>query len=593
MVVATALPGGARLSCARGGKAHATASPLRQPRPPTSSPAAAGCRPPRLTRPARPPPPSASSISASQADPSPPPSPSHPLIRLVALCPAGVASPVARGEATWAAVLAHEGLRLAWSDAAIALTVFEDEGTDGGAWDAAVARADGVVVASVPDDGATGAAARALLARPSLAAVPTVAPLGCGPALTTALWRSGGVRAYPTSMLGRAAAALPWSRTAAARAAAGIAAGLWARSHSDDALAALAVVLDAGGTPQPSVEALKGRGPCTLLCMLTHCREQVLACVTDPTCKAGLDALTAAPPGDAVAAYRAITSFECDAFSAFSLCVLQKHRCLGVDAEIPARPYHPPAASWRGQPLTHELAETIFVGWLAGGDPISWHVAAGQNPGALRGRWRERARARARAFSSPSPNLSPPPTSHVVPSSFPAFDQFPSQLQLFYYGAAKGAFWYDPVFQVETMDGRTLWRRRHYRVRRAAEPGTFHFSVLDSGVVSAEFWTIVAAADDLSWALFAYRGAAAASGQSYIGSVLCTRDGQWPAGSGARAAIKAALSAAGVEEWEMFETTTAPDALQTAPLGMDRSDAAADPIFGPSGGGRRKEPVEK
>jgi len=422
MVVATALPGGARLSCARGGKAHATASPLRQPRPPTSSPAAAGCRPPRLTRPARPPPPSASSISASQADPSPPPSPSHPLIRLVALCPAGVASPVARGEATWAAVLAHEGLRLAWSDAAIALTVFEDEGTDGGAWDAAVARADGVVVASVPDDGATGAAARALLARPSLAAVPTVAPLGCGPALTTALWRSGGVRAYPTSMLGRAAAALPWSRTAAARAAAGIAAGLWARSHSDDALAALAVVLDAGGTPQPSVEALKGRGPCTLLCMLTHCREQVLACVTDPTCKAGLDALTAAPPGDAVAAYRAITSFECDAFSAFSLCVLQKHRCLGVDAEIPARPYHPPAASWRGQPLTHELAETIFVGWLAGGDPISWHVAAGQNPGALT-REMERAGTRACAcflISIPKP---------LTPTHIPCRSVFLSSLR--------------------------------------------------------------------------------------------------------------------------------------------------------------------
>lgn len=137
------------------------------------------------------------------------------------------------------------------------------------------------------------------------------------------------------------------------------------------------------------------------------------------------------------------------------------------------------------------------------------------------------------------------------------------------------------------MDGRTLWRRRHYRVRRADAPGTFHFSVLDSGVVSAEFWTIVDAADDLSWALFAYRGAAAASGQAYVGSVLCTRDGVWPPGPGAAAAVRGALRRAGVEEWEMFPTTTAPDALTTAPLAINRADAAADPIFGPSGGGRR------
>ena len=293
----------------------------------------------------------------------------------MALCPANTPSPVAKGEASWAAVLAHEGLRLAWADAAVALFVLEDDGTTGEAWDAALRGADGLVVAAVPDDGPVGASARALLARPSLSAVPTVAPLGCGPALTAALWRSAGVRAYPTSPAGRLAGALPWTRTAAARTAAGIAAGLWARSHSDDALAALAVVLDAAGTPQPSVAALKGRGPGTLLCMLTHCREQVLACVTDPTCKAGLDALAAAPPGDAVAAYRAITSFECDAFSAFSLCVLQKHRCLGVHADIPSRPYHPPLDAWRGKALTHEAAERIFVGWLAEGDPISWHVA--------------------------------------------------------------------------------------------------------------------------------------------------------------------------------------------------------------------------
>lgn len=37
--------------------------------------------------------------------------------------------------------------------------------------------------------------------------------------------------------------------------------------------------------------------------------------------------------------------------------------------------------------------------------------------------------------------------------------------------------------------------------------------------------------DDLSWALFAYSGAASAAGQVYTGAVLCTPDGLWPAPS--------------------------------------------------------------
>lgn len=58
--------------------------------------------------------------------------------------------------------------------------------------------------------------------------------------------------------------------------------------------------------------------------------------------------------------------------------------------------------------------------------------------------------------------------------------------------------------------------------------GTFHFSVLDNGVISSEFWRIVDATDDLSWALFFYAGAASAAGQAYTGAVLATPDGAWP-----------------------------------------------------------------
>ena len=51
-------------------------------------------------------------------------------------------------------------------------------------------------------------------------------------------------------------------------------------------------------------------------------------------------------------------------------------------------------------------------------------------------------------------------------------------------------------------------------------PGTFHFSVLDNGVTSSEFWRIADCADDLSWALFYYAGAASVVGLTYRGAVL-------------------------------------------------------------------------
>lgn len=50
-------------------------------------------------------------------------------------------------------------------------------------------------------------------------------------------------------------------------------------------------------------------------------------------------------------------------------------------------------------------------------------------------------------------------------------------------------------------------------MRNGPEAGTFYLSVLDNGVTSSEFWTIVGAADDLSWIVFHYAGAAAAVGQ--------------------------------------------------------------------------------
>ena len=72
----------------------------------------------------------------------------------------------------------------------------------------------------------------------------------------------------------------------------------------------------------------------------------------------------------------------------------------------------------------------------------------------------------------------------------------------------------------------TLNRRRFgewlHCVRRAEEPGTFHFSVLDNGVTSKELWRIVLVEEDLSWGLFYYAGAASVVGQAYRGKCSIT-----------------------------------------------------------------------
>ncbi|CAI6007676.1 unnamed protein product [Closterium sp. NIES-65] len=287
-----------------------------------------------------------------------------------------------------------------------------------------------------------------------------------------------------------------------------------------------------------------------------------------------------------VCSYRCIVSYETPKFEAFSLCVLQKHNCLGMTAEIRDRPTVLPLTHLRGQPVTHERAEDIFVGWL-GQLPWSWRVVAGQNA---------------------------------------AYDQFPCQFQIFYRGKARGSVWYDPVFtphlcthlhsilpllplhplaiplhthsssrplhlfpiilptqthehpsneryEINTLDGRSLWRRRHYRVRRGKVPGTFTFTVLDNGVISEESWRIVDVTDDFQWALFYYSGAARAAGQSYTGAVLVSKDGEWP-GPEHAVRLKAALDRCGIKEWELYRVDNS--CCENAPLGLP--DDAPAPV---------------
>ncbi|KFK32859.1 hypothetical protein AALP_AA6G296200 [Arabis alpina] len=299
----------------------------------------------------------------------------------------------------------------------------------------------------------------------------------------------------------------------------------WERRNSDDIRFCLLVIINAYIRPVPVLQNLRSKGFSTLSCMVKNCGPQILNCLLDPNCRKALQCLNQCSPVDQVCSYRCIASYESPHFEAFSLCVLQKHNCLGLDAKIPEKPYVPPMTTFRGKELCHETAEDLFVGWLGDLD-WSWRVVAGQNP---------------------------------------AYDQFPCQYQLFYRGKGKSSFWYEPVFQVRTLEGKLVCRRRRYSVKRGKVPATFRFSVLDNGVVSNEFWTIVDVSDDLSWGLFHYNGAARVAGQSYTGAVLVTPDGSYPVEK-ERERLQCALEKCGIKEWELFAVDNC--SCENPPLGI-------------------------
>lgn len=299
----------------------------------------------------------------------------------------------------------------------------------------------------------------------------------------------------------------------------------WERHNSDDIRFCLLVIVNAYIRPVPILKNLRAQGFSTLNCMVKNCGPQILKCLLDPNCRKALQCLNQCSPVDQVCNYQCIASYESPILEEFSFCVLQKHNCLGLDARIPEKPFVPPMVKFKGAELSHEIAEDLFVGWLGSLD-WSWRVVGGQNP---------------------------------------AYDQFPCQYQLFYRGKAKGSFWYEPVFQVKTLDGELVWRRRKYRVKRGKVPGTFNFSVLDNGVVSNEFWTIVEVADDFSWGLFHYSGAARVAGQSYTGAVLVSPNGEYPS-ERERQRLVSSLDRCSIKEWELFNVDNC--SCQDPPLGL-------------------------
>jgi len=177
---------------------------------------------------------------------------------------------------------------------------------------------------------------------------------------------------------------------------------------------------------------------------------------------------------DQVGSYRVIVSRETPQLEDFSLCILQKNNVFGCDADILDNPRVPLIKRWQGRAVDQKAARAIFIG----------HFDCEE--------------------TDPSASQKLPWSWKIVTGANPAYDAFNAQHQLFYPSKkSKSALWYDPVFKVETLDGRQVWTKRHYRVtprevapdlrgENGTSAGAWTLSTLDNGVISKEFWTIVA-----------------------------------------------------------------------------------------------------
>ena len=229
--------------------------------------------------------------NATETTPSPSPSPTDGEVRLLAIV--GASSPshfgypalLSRPPPTWLEVFSHARDLLRWTDSAYVLDVVED-GDDiniesRNAYDIVVcvdARAE-VAAAAADLVARRGDTSLLSLGDASSAASPAVLRLRESPD------PGGNILSSLRSLLtrGRRETALLSS-----------VAELWKRRSADDLLYLLLVLIDALAreVPRVSMTASTSPTPDLLYCMLTNCGREVLACVSDPTCKAALDCLT-------------------------------------------------------------------------------------------------------------------------------------------------------------------------------------------------------------------------------------------------------------------------------------------------------------
>jgi len=418
----------------------------------------------------------------------------------------------------WMEVMSHMALRLTWVDPGFAMDVFSH---DAPLEDIAKSakNADVFIVVGVND------VQIATALRDVFASVPTGAALGCCSLLT----QESRVAFQPvTEMRAMEAKLVPWGQANKDLKLMDQVVSLFKRENHLDLLFLHLLLIDASGTRVAAVDINQDLNLGNVWCIAKNCNKQLFECYKNENCVKSLDCIDACGLNDQVCTYTCIRSYQNDQFQLLARCMLHKNNCLGNDAVRPALPEVMPMRNFRGQPLTHDVAEGIMQGHYGDGPdqrPYSWLAVAGQNP---------------------------------------AYDHFPCQYQIWYRGKAKNSFWYNPVFKVRTLEGEEVWRRSDYRCKRGDTPGTFYFSFMDNGVTSLEYWRVVDASDDLSWSLYYYAGAAKVAGQAYIGAVLATKDGTWPEAKHLPRIEKSLWEGCGVKLWEMCEVDNS--TCQGAPL---------------------------
>ena len=304
--------------------------------------------------------------------------------------------------------------RISWIDTALEMLVFtEDEFLSKG--EETSNAADVAIVIAVKDT----TVAQQLQRKNYLLDVPTLVSFDSAPEFET---RLGGLKVDPVDAVEKVLGTLPGSKRKEALKVLGLVNEAWARKSSDDVRFAILVLIDSYVTPVTVLKNLRATSLASVQCMIKNCRSQILACILDPDCRQALNCLQNCAPTDQVSSYRCIVSYESPKLEAFTLCVLQKHNCLGLSADILMRPDVQPLNAFRGDAVTHEIAEDLFIGWLGRPDPSVEEEGAGVN---MEYSWR------------------------VVAGQNAAYDQFPCQYQMFYRGKSKGSMWYDPVFQVQ------------------------------------------------------------------------------------------------------------------------------------------------
>ena len=419
------------------------------------------------------------------------------------------------GESThgpsWMEVMSHMAMRLTWVDPGFEMGVFAAD-ADVEEIAKAAQNADVFITIGITDE------TFATQLKQTLAGVPTGAALGSCDVLT----QESRIQFQPvTSMRQMGANLVPWGQANKDLRTMDQVFGLFKRENHLDLLFLHLLLIDASGTRVPAVDINQDLNISNVFCIASNCSKQLLKCYGNDLCKKSLDCIDNCGLNDQVCTYTCIRSYQNKEFEYLARCMLHSHNCLGNDAVRPELPEVMPMTHFRGEPLTHDAAEGIMQGWYGVGPdqkPYSWLAVAGQNP---------------------------------------AYDHFPCQYQIWYRGKARNSFWYNPVFKVQTLDGDEVWRRSDYRCKRGSTPGTFYFSFMDNGVTSLEYWRIVDAADDLSWSLYYYAGAAKVAGQAYIGAVLATKDGLWPDASELPRIEKSLWEGTGCKLWEMCEVDNA------------------------------------